>query len=275
MNADDTRLIDSEETLGNGKNKKKKSDKTYMAGTVVGAAAVGVAAGTGAHAVYGASPNAAGVDENIDLEGVELAGGFSAAHQSVGQPTAEAQPNRPVEQPSDVSSSEPEEEPIEPITEETAGSDSSTEEVVETLTADSDPVEPVNPEENIETPDVEEILSGEQIDTFDIEAEEIFAFDGMETVYTVDGEELTAASFHLENGFEGVMIDVDGDGVFDDVAAMTSDGLVRIGDAPMFTVDDVELELNPNDSYLAQNDEIDHTLADDSFTDDIIDVSLA
>ena len=123
-----------------------------------------------------------------------------------------------------------------------------------------------------ENPDdvVDEILAVEEIDPADIDGTEVFQFNELTTVYTVDGQELTAATFQMDNGFEGMIVDVDGDGVFDDMA--TLDGY-SVGQAPLLTVDDVEMELNPSTEYLAQNDDIDHTLTDDTYMDDMIDLA--
>ncbi len=276
MNADDnTRLFDSEETTG--KNRKKSNDNAKTYGAAAGAAAVGATAGVGAHAAYSAASEVE-VDEDMDIEGAELAGGASAAAHS--QTAAEPSHLAPAPAPAPTPASEPDHavddngDTVQPLTD---GQNPGNLTPENTVPGPSEIVEPVAPDEVIEDPVVatDEILAEEEIDVADIDAPEMVNFDSIGTVYTVDGEEFAAASFHMDNGIEGVMIDVDGDGVFDDVAAQTVDGLIKVGDAPGFTVDDVELELNPDDSYLAQNDEIDHTLADDSFADDIIDTSLA
>jgi len=280
MNADDnTRLFDSEETTG--KNRKKSNDNAKTYGAAAGAAAVGAAAGVGAHAAYSATSEVE-IDEDMDLEGAELAEGAGAAAytQSDAEPRNSAPAPAPTPTPAPAPTPDTDHtgvdsgDPMQPIPgDQNPGNP--TPDNVEPGT--SEPVEPVTPDEVLEDPEVavDEILDGEYVDPGDIDSPEMVNFDSIGTVYTVDGEEFTAASFHMDNGFEGVMIDVDGDGVFDDIAAQTSDGLAKVGDAPGFTVDDVELELNPDDSYLAQNDDIDHTLADDSFADDIIDASMA
>ena len=61
----------------------------------------------------------------------------------------------------------------------------------------------------------EAIISEEKIDPNDIDMEDIVNFDEIETVYTVDGQSITAASFHDGSGNNLIMIDVDGDDVFD------------------------------------------------------------
>lgn len=55
----------------------------------------------------------------------------------------------------------------------------------------------------------------EEIDPRDIDATDIFTVDEIGTVYTVDGEELIAAAIHDAAGNDLLMIDVDGDQVFD------------------------------------------------------------
>ena len=270
MNAEDPRLVNDEQS---GENKSKKNrDTVRVAGAMAGLAGVGAAAGAGAHAAYAATVDAQ-VDEDLDLEAVDLAEGAAAVGQT--ETAASAQPASGANAHQNSPSSQPQhhEDEQQPI----AGEDEEVSEEHTDNVTDTRPevTEPLTPDE-IEADDnaIDEILAVEEMDVNDIEGEEIFNFDDIGTVYTVDGEEFTAASFHLDNGLEGVMIDVDGDGVFDEMAANTTEGLVSIGEAPAITVDDVELELNPDETYLAQNDEIDHTLAEDSFMDDILDSTL-
>lgn len=271
MNAEDTRLVNDEQS---GENKSKKNrDTVRTAGAMAGLAGVGAAAGAGAHAAYAATVDAQ-VDEDLDLEAVDLAEGAAAVGQTETAASAQPTPGTNAHQNSPSSQSQHHEDEQQPI----VGEDEEDPEGHTNNVPDPKPdvPEPVTPNE-IESDDnaIDEILAVEEIDVNDIDGEEILNFDDISTVYTVDGEEFTAASFHLDNGFDGVMIDVDGDGMFDEMAVNTTDGLVGIGEAPAITVDDVELELNPEDTYLAQNDETDHTLAEDSFMDDILDSTLA
>lgn len=107
-------------------------------------------------------------------------------------------------------------------------------------------VEPVNPDDIAEA-----ILSEEQVDPNDVDMAEVINFDEIGTVYTVDGESYTAASYHDPNGEELIMVDVDDDDVFDLVT--TTDGTV-IGEANGMTVGDAEVMIDEDPTYLAQTD---------------------
>lgn len=186
-------------------------------------------------------------------------------HRRDTPPPVAEQPVQTVEEEDEVTEVTETEGPLHPEQEET---------VTVQETEEEDDVEIVNPDDEIINPDdvVEEILAVEEIDEADSAGDQLFTFDSLGTVYTIDGEELSAAAFHLEDGFEGVMVDVDGDGIFDEVAVNSDDGLVAVAEAPAFSVDDAEYQLSQdNNDYLAQEDDIDHTLEDDSFMDDIID----
>lgn len=284
MNSDDTRLINEE--LNEETPNKKQNNTARMAGTVAGAAAVGVAAGAGAHAAYAAGSDISAEDD-LDLEAVDLAEGAAAgasSHTGAQQP----QPARPQHQ---AQAAHPQGTTVEPSVDQpgaqpgtpaTSGEGNPGNPTGGTATPGTpgtpgtpqpQPTEPVTPD-HIDGEDIDEILAVEEIDENDINDDEVFNFDEIGTVYTVDGEEFTAASFHLDNGVEGVMVDVDGDGVFDEIAAQTSEGLVNVGEAPALTIDDVEHAINPDETYLAQDDTIDHTLADDSYMDDVLDSTL-
>lgn len=112
-----------------------------------------------------------------------------------------------------------------------------------------DTVDPVNPDEVAEA-----ILSGEQVDPNDVEMADVVNFDEIGTVYTVDGESYTAATFHDPSGEEMVMVDVDDDDVFDLVT--TTDGTV-VGEANGMTVGDAEIMIDDDPTYLAQSDTTD------------------
>lgn len=143
-----------------------------------------------------------------------------------------------------------------------------------------DPEPVIYPDDTIEIEDPEDIdtiadslIAQEQIDPEDIEDENIFTFNGVETVYTVDGDEETHASFTSNTGYDLVMIDIDNDGLFDKIE--TPDGQF-VEDAAQYglTVSDAE-NMAQGTGYMAQNEaEIEHfdeTLGDD-YLDDIIEV---
>lgn len=113
------------------------------------------------------------------------------------------------------------------------------------------------------------IISEIQVDPNDLDMADVYNFDSIGTVYTVDGESYTAAAFHDASGSSYVMVDVDGDDTFDLIA--DSQGY-PLSDAPgNITVDDVEMGISPETTYLAQNgNEREDGFGGADFMDDII-----
>jgi len=247
-NSDDTMYINPENNPVTSK--KSGNSKATMAATAGAGFAVGTAAGIGSSMAFASDK----VEHNET------------------QSTPQQHPHRP-NPPQNPEQEQATENNIEvtPITETEPETTNTTGTTGTTSQTGQEP-EIVELPEIEENPDdvVDEILAVEEIDTADIDGTEVFQFNELTTVYTVDGQELTAATFQMDNGFEGMIVDVDGDGVFDDMA--TLDGY-SVGQAPLLTVDDVEMELNPSTEYLAQNDDIDHTLTDDTYMDDMIDLA--
>lgn len=262
-NSDDTMYINPENNpLAS---KKSGNSKATMAATAGTGFAVGTAAGIGGSMAFASDK----VEHNEDevQEAVE-----SQTTQTETQSTPQQHPHRP-NPPQNPEQEQATENNIEvtPITE-TEPETTNTTGTTGTTSQTGQEQEIVELPEIEENPDdvVDEILAVEEIDPSDIDGMEVFQFNELTTVYTVDGQELTAATFQMDNGFEGMIVDVDGDGVFDDMA--TLDGY-SVGQAPLLTVDDVEMELNPSTEYLAQDDDIDHTLTDDTYMDDMIDLA--
>lgn len=133
------------------------------------------------------------------------------------------------------------------ITEEQAISPATEEEATEIMPDE------VNPDEIAEA-----IIAEEQIDPADIDMADVIDFDEIGTVYTVGGESYTAASFHDSVGNQLVMVDVDDDGVFDIITDMEgnpiTDGAGNYMAAGGMTVDDAELDVSDDGTYLAQSD---------------------
>ncbi|MCM1032763.1 MAG: hypothetical protein NC405_03305 [Odoribacter sp.] len=158
-------------------------------------------------------------------------------------PTSPTSPTQPVEQPVNP----PVEQPVEPI----------------------DPV--VNPQiEVAEDPDdiAEALISVEEIDPEDFDGTQPFAFTSVETVYDIDGNATTSAEYIDQNGMTGVMVDLDGDGVFDILTEDTG-AMYTIEDSETFlTVGDAEYDVETG--YIAY-DENQDTMIDDDPMDDIID----
>ncbi len=142
---------------------------------------------------------------------------------------------------------------------------------------DPEPIDPFEPEDIDDPEDIDSIadslIAQEEIDPEDIDADDIFSFNGVETVYTVDGDEEVHASFSTDTGYDLVMIDIDNDGLFDKIE--TPDGYF-VDDASQYglTVSDAE-NMAQGEGYLAQSEaETEHfeeTLGDD-YLDDIIEV---
>ncbi len=123
--------------------------------------------------------------------------------------------------------------------------------------------EPVNPDEIADA-----IIAEEQIDPNDIDAEEIINFQEIGTVYTVTGESYTAAAFSDPTGEELLMVDVDGDEIFDVITDPMGNVLAQ---ANGMTVSDAETMINDTPTYLAHSDAEDAELpTGESYLDDII-----
>lgn len=124
--------------------------------------------------------------------------------------------------------------------------------------------EPVNPDDIADA-----IIAEEQIDPNDIDVADVINFDEIGTVYTVSGESYTAAAFHDPSGNEMMMVDVDGDEIFDVIT--NTDGELVADDAGGMTVSDAEIMINDDSTYLAHTDTDDQDLPDgESFMNDII-----
>ncbi len=103
----------------------------------------------------------------------------------------------------------------------------------------------------------------EEIDPQDIDMEDVLLVDDIGTVYTVDGGELNAALIHDSQGNQAVMVDVDGDNVYDVIATPEGDVIAQV--PADIDVSDVELLyaqqhghtgfIEPNDFDVAMNEE--------------------
>lgn len=132
-------------------------------------------------------------------------------------------------------------------------------------------LDPVNPDEIAEA-----VISGDEIDPNDIEAEDIVAFDEIREVYTVDGESYTAAIFHTPDGEELAMVDIDGDDIFDIITTSDIENDLYSGNAAYagdlaLSVSDAEIMINDDNSYLAHTEQDDVELPDgENFMNDIL-----
>ncbi len=133
-----------------------------------------------------------------------------------------------------------------------------------------DPEPPLDPEEVANT-----IILGDQIDPGDIDLADVISFEEIGTVYTVDGGEYTSASFHDNQGNRLLMVDVDGDNVFDVLSDTDGNFLEDAGGnliaSGNFTVDDAELNISAGATYLASNEnDISDDIGSATIEDDMI-----
>ena len=113
---------------------------------------------------------------------------------------------------------------------------------------DLDP-EPWDPEDDI----VEVIV--EEIDPQDIDMEDVLLVDEIGTVYTVDGGELNAALIHDSQGNQAVMVDVDGDNVYDVIATTEGEVIAQVpGDIDVSDVELLYAQQHGHTGYMEQND---------------------
>lgn len=134
-----------------------------------------------------------------------------------------------------------------------------------TTNVGDNPGDVVNPDEIAEA-----IISEENIDPNDIDMADVVNFDEIGAVYTVDGENYTAASFHDGAGNDFVMVDVDGDDVFDVI--MDAEGNLLAEVPGNISVGDAQEDIEPDDVYLAYDGEMDNVdeYGADSLADDLM-----
>jgi len=95
----------------------------------------------------------------------------------------------------------------------------------------------------------------EEIDPQDIDMEDILLVDEIGTVYTVDGGELNAALIHDTQGNQAVMVDVDGDQVYDVIATPEGDIIAQVpGDIDVSDVELLYAQQHGHGGYMEQND---------------------
>jgi len=230
------------------------------------------------------------------VAGVAVGGVAGAMGDDIVTPEVEPQPVKPTEpinptpvpepepvvpEPTPVSVDEPVDEPVvepTPIVE----SDLHHEEISGLPLIEEQPIpneEPENVEEEpfIEEETVEEdvneiadaIISGYEVDPDDIDRAEVINFDEIGTVYTVTGEVYTAASFHGEDGNELLMVDVDGDDIFDVITTTEGELLADVNGE--LNVSDAEMMIYDEPVYLAQNElEQQSSTVIEDIVDDII-----
>ena len=111
----------------------------------------------------------------------------------------------------------------------------------------------VSPTQLEQTPDevADAIIAEELVDPNDIDSEEVFDFAEIGTVTTIEGDEMTVATFTTGDGEQYAMVDVNMDGNMDIIVDSNGN---EIGDAIGYTTDDIVERLTAPDTYLAAND---------------------
>lgn len=169
-------------------------------------------------------------------------------------PSAQAAANHPAE-PQPITQETPTDSPSGQTPEVTPAS----QEVAEVETEVEVPVDPNDI--------AQAIISETQIDPNDIDVDNVINFDDIGTVYNVEGESFAAAAFHDSMGNDLLMVDIDGDNIFD---VITDPYGNIVADAPTLTVDDAEIGVSET-GYLAHNDsENTDEFGDDTINQDLI-----
>lgn len=112
-------------------------------------------------------------------------------------------------------------------------------------------------------------ISAEEIDSEDYDGEAIVNFDQVTTAYTETGEEITAAHAFLPDGEEIVMVDVDGDEIFDSMH--DTEGNLISYDTGGTTVGDAEIDSNEEIAYIDPSEHEQELPDGEDFMNDIID----
>ena len=125
---------------------------------------------------------------------------------------------------------------------------------------------PVSGKETLDSDEVADaIIAEDRIDPDDIDMNDVINFSDINRLYTVEGESYTTAAFQDVAGNRLVMVDVDGDDVFDLVTDYNGNVMGEVSD--VITVDDVELAITGDDKYLAHNG---HEITDEFGADTIV-----
>ena len=232
---------------------KKKENSTLKNAAMAGAGVVG-GAGAAAAASYFANDHDADNHEELPTveaqaeEEVQPAAEAHTAEAPAAAVVSETPVEHPVEHPVEppVTPEHHEEPPVTPGHTDDGGDDD----------------KPIDPDSLPE-------ISAEEIDPEDYDGEAIVNFDQVTTAYTETGEEITAAHAFLPDGEEIVMVDVDGDEIFDSMH--DTEGNLISYDTGGTTVGDAEID---NDEEIAYIDPSEHEqeLPDgEDFMNDIID----
>ena len=112
---------------------------------------------------------------------------------------------------------------------------------------------PENPENADPNQVAQQIIAEQNIDPTDIDSPTIISVDELTTFYRADGSEMLVAAVHTPDGAQYLLADYDGDGYFTDVFDLSGN---FVGNAEgNLMASDLEIMVNPNGGYIAQNDE--------------------
>lgn len=248
-----------------------KNKAAAFAATAASAAGLGVA---GAHIVseFGKSEDVL-TDENVVIEDAieEVA---QPINEATNTGTTSASTSTTASNPSSVTSTSTTIEPqpitnseiVEPTIEPTT-------EVETEVRVETEPIEQTNTtSNNVVNPDeiADAIIAEDKIDPNDIDMADVINFDEIGTVYTVDGESYTAAAFHDAAGNNLIMVDVDGDNVFDVITDYDGNLIAEV--PGNISVGDAQEDMAGDDVYLAYDNEMDNVdeYGDDSLAEDLM-----
>lgn len=255
-----------------------KNNGSKKGAAFAGAAAAG--AGLGVAGTMMASQHEEPVEEKLEKPEEEVAeekeeqapqpaaktGNATAGHSDNEVHPVTEQPEGPLDAELDEVQ---EETPAEETTEEKVEQTEEEPVTEETVTEETVVEEPVNPDDIADA-----IIAENQIDPNDIDMADIINFDEIGTVTDEAGEMYTAATFHDGAGNEYMMVDLDNDNTFDIILTEEGSVLVDENGAPIptagITVDDVELDINNDNEYLAANDDISGDDLDIDMSQDIL-----
>lgn len=256
-----------------GKNKKNSKENLGQQAAAAGIGAMaGGLAGWAANAMTHDVPDPEAEEEEIEVVAEEqpaapaaAATAHQTAPQTSGQSAAQAiADNNPAQNAGNGSSSS-----AEPQTQSNAGHSQQQQQPAEQVNVED--IEIQVEEIDLSADDeADAIIASTEIDSADINADEKVVFDNIGTVYTLDGESYSAATFHFEGDEEQfVMVDVDGDEVFD---IITDENFTQEIATPFdFSYGDAEQQLSAEDPNYMAAAENDLTMPDGiDYTDDII-----
>lgn len=139
---------------------------------------------------------------------------------------------------------------------------------------DPDPIPDPIPEpdpEPINDDDIVDVIV-EEIDPQDIDMNDVLLIDEIGTVYTIDGGEINAAIIHDSQGNKAVMVDADGDNVYDVILTPEGEMIAQVpGDIDVSDVELLYAQQHNQSGYMAQNDfDVAMNEEHDNIQDDIL-----